>query len=48
MGVVKIIAHLLVYVRGFERMLSDNGNLLELNEIGTGEQQPHGFEWSEE
>ena len=23
-------------------------NLLELNEIGTGQQQPHGFEWSEE
>ena len=31
-----------------ERWLYFCRNLLELNEIGTGQQQPHGFEWSEE
>ena len=31
-----------------KRRLFKHSNLLELNEIGTGQQQPHGFEWSEE
>ena len=48
MGAVTILDHNSVTVSNIRCTLSPDGNLLELNEIGTGAQQPHDFDWSED
>ena len=56
MGAVTILDHIAVTVSDMERSLAfycgllglPDGNLLELNEIGTGQQLPHDFDWTED